>query len=1852
MIKLKDIFDYIFGDQAVKDLNVEGVPPAQRERALIKKQESLSSKLTDKFGDNIDKPSFADFVCTYNEPLARVLYTKKYSAEAQESSSVVAERNVQGAAKALLDNAEIIAKFTKLQEKHKFTFEGIKDEDLAQVYVRLFKVAKFIEDIVEANALANAEQAYMHAYKMLLIWGDNLAEIDRHLSQNYLDHEHPLHDALVFTIPTDGSNIHLLEWRKLINSGPQILKFFGAAAEIEAKLDGRAPLNKEEAATVASKITYPRAEENPELALICKECNLQEAIFNKILEIEKARTIHHDNLPDVHIAGADIKEEYAGYHLVKLPKNDLRGYVLGELTNCCQSVDNAGEEFAIDGMNRQHNGFYVLLKPITKTAKSLPSPFKGKRIDYELFKPVGQCYAWLSIHGNLVLDSWEYLGEEDKQKSIGVLKHFANRIVQEESSLIGRVTIGKGGQTPDELRQDKTKFAEKPVEGSASYDSPTQYVLSCSETLESTSHRLGLKNTCYSLKFLKALEANEALLSQIKLLEENGIDSVIFGYLTSNAALSFYQQFRTTPEWLTILSQENESILDCLLSYCAFYIYKTFHISPEELIQLGDHGVLNCVTSHEALRIYENCPEFGPMELLQVTHNDKAMLGIVASRQAVRLYSLFPGKFTPRELISISQSSEGLCKVILSYEAQGLYIGFKMDPMELVSISSDIEFLKRLIYPSHWDGYGDLWNFYDTFPAIHPRELAKIARFDLEILKCIVDGNLYNNFPGLTPHELVAIADGNVQILQVLRSVNYLCPKFPLQEWLEISGRDPAILKGLMDSNDIYSKFPQITPKALLNISKNNLELLSALRKCWFLYEAFPEITPEILVQLCDGNAELIRALSEPGGTKVKEYKSTVVLCRLINDPLHLLPQDLLEAGERDPTKIRQLKEQICSERAQAFYKAFPGFSDRDLFEFYRTNPDVMHDLEMDKLDMNVSSLSVPEEIQDLLALSRGCKDVITAFKDGGKVFLKNPEFGNVVANWEELMRVSGGNKELILRLFKANQNGFFKIFPHISMEEIVSISGNNLDILRWVTSHRALQIYEKYKISPTEIVSITNRNHLLLEIIDFCCEHLYSMFPEVGPKQLLEISQNVEVIKALDDLYKKYSFCEKRPIAPLELAKLCDYNADKIGLYKKVDEISEVFDEFDLARVLEIFLHKQDLLDALSDKINALSCLLGPRPSFRDFVIRHRDISLIKLIEISEEKSEILRKITSPEAVKFYELSPSISVRILMHIYKIYEGDPSGLHTSQLSQIAKIWESNMEMAIVIIKAHGNGFYHKFEISIEQSIQMVHEDLHVLEVITSQQAMHFYSIFPAIVPTELVNISKGDSKLISAITKLDRFPDINLRELIQLSGYSSEVISAITVPAMKLYEQFPNITLLDLLRMTSSNAELISSITSDGALSFYKKYSQRPEKLIQLSKGIVPEIGGILQVCEALPELIMKKLLSCAALKLYRDYGVSFQSLCTLATSEHGEEAINLLISYKAFKVYERTDVKPSQLLGAPDVESLRTIIEENYQALPKVSFESTSEAYLDSSAFTTLTASSSSLSSSSSSSSAPKGTAASISLPVLGMQHELNAISSVLTSMLSAAKINGVKVTAPAIGVLGAKQSNILEGITHELFDSKILIKPVALFSLEGSHWVFLIIDGNKGTISLLDTENSHATAIESLLANSSLRNWKFAIIKVDHQEYSDGCGVEGISKIIAYLQTTPAIDPASAAVVQSITYLDYLTGALSSILNPDQFHRIKDYLMEQWNKAINFALDTNNTALVTDLIAQGESIPGMKPLVLRGAPFKPGHDNPNDGGHFGGDNHDSNDVSNHGFAPLTGCNATNHTDTEGGFS
>ncbi len=71
--------------------------------------------------------------------------------------------------------------------------------------------------------------------------------------------------------------------------------------------------------------------------------------------------INTDKLPNIAVSAYSNDQKYH-YRLTKLPKDDMHAYILGHITNCCQSIGQAGESTVVDGILSANSGFYVLLK--------------------------------------------------------------------------------------------------------------------------------------------------------------------------------------------------------------------------------------------------------------------------------------------------------------------------------------------------------------------------------------------------------------------------------------------------------------------------------------------------------------------------------------------------------------------------------------------------------------------------------------------------------------------------------------------------------------------------------------------------------------------------------------------------------------------------------------------------------------------------------------------------------------------------------------------------------------------------------------------------------------------------------------------------------------------------------------------------------------------------------------------------------------------------------------------------------------------------------------------------------------------------------------------------------------------------------------------------------------------------------------------------------------------------------------------------------------------------------------------------------------------------------------------------
>ncbi|MBA3535117.1 MAG: hypothetical protein H0T84_00665 [Tatlockia sp.] len=319
-----------------------------------------------------------------------------------------------------------------------------------------------------------------------------------------------------------------------MKSGKSALNYFQQALAFENVLH-RAPNNTEEAKKVKAQFNYKNYDAYPTLADLCMQYNMAETVFEKCLEVEKKRK-SGDYLPDVLIDGK--LAGHPGYYIVKLPVDDPRAYILGKITNCCQSIGGNSEQSVIDGITLLHNGFYVLLK-----GKPNQLPMINGKINPH-FHIVGAAYAWLNPTKDvLVLDSWENLRNKDERLEVSLIEEFnvkddddifvkmkdefGRQLTQNNEIII--IRIGGGGKTPKALLSFEVS-SEKMLEGTQYADSIIQFQIYLDVTkafaLKSALHEKWIQdeNKIFGMEwneFCKFIQIdNLGTRSEIKAIEE------------------------------------------------------------------------------------------------------------------------------------------------------------------------------------------------------------------------------------------------------------------------------------------------------------------------------------------------------------------------------------------------------------------------------------------------------------------------------------------------------------------------------------------------------------------------------------------------------------------------------------------------------------------------------------------------------------------------------------------------------------------------------------------------------------------------------------------------------------------------------------------------------------------------------------------------------------------------------------------------------------------------------------------------------------------------------------------------------------------------------------------------------------------------------------------------------------------------------------------------------------------------------------------------------------------------------------------------------------------------------------
>ena len=323
------------------------------------------------------------------------------------------------------------------------------------------KVLLAVADILASREQMERKEAFGMAYEASLLFSSE-EQLVQYLKKWGQPVKKPLHDLLyhITTPETGRDSVDFKAWGDaILRHGPNMAKLIKFADKLSRPLQGRdGAWSLSRTRAEIGKFAYSGAAQNPSLAALCFTHQMTEKEFNEALAIVQAKKDKNSpsNLPAVSIDGNNFGLPGASFR--KLGDGDLRGLVLGELTDCCQSLGKAGEACAKHGFSSENGGFYVV---------ALRAGEKEEEI-------IGQSWAWRGKQNELVLDSLETLGTRVSEGQWSRLLTAFSKELADNAKDITALHLGKGGNTPERLPFDKAASPAVPKDYSGYRDSKQQ----------------------------------------------------------------------------------------------------------------------------------------------------------------------------------------------------------------------------------------------------------------------------------------------------------------------------------------------------------------------------------------------------------------------------------------------------------------------------------------------------------------------------------------------------------------------------------------------------------------------------------------------------------------------------------------------------------------------------------------------------------------------------------------------------------------------------------------------------------------------------------------------------------------------------------------------------------------------------------------------------------------------------------------------------------------------------------------------------------------------------------------------------------------------------------------------------------------------------------------------------------------------------------------------------------------------------------------------------------------------------------------------------------------------------------
>lgn len=326
-----------------------------------------------------------------------------------------------------------------------FTFIDTNNSGSLKFLIELLNKLDFIETFYPGSAFDKIKFA-----TVLAIQFNNIQDVEKFLNTIPFTNAETIQNAIL----ANGNNFwdygkleaqELIAWQKIngefLKEGLKIFKHAVKLKEMGVniidlchKYKGMELLQELERVK-ESNIKFANYNENPEMAQLFMEYNLTEQDFNKALSLWPK---NKSTLPDIDCKiNKENKDEANSkkiFHFYKLRAGDIKGLVLGKMTNSCQSIGGHSEKCVIDGYQREDTDFYVIAEQTTDGKEEI----------------IGQSYAWIGSRNGkkvLVLDSYEAL-RQGKSLFVPMVKHLLQIIKDHPELEFDGLYVGTGGQTP------------------------------------------------------------------------------------------------------------------------------------------------------------------------------------------------------------------------------------------------------------------------------------------------------------------------------------------------------------------------------------------------------------------------------------------------------------------------------------------------------------------------------------------------------------------------------------------------------------------------------------------------------------------------------------------------------------------------------------------------------------------------------------------------------------------------------------------------------------------------------------------------------------------------------------------------------------------------------------------------------------------------------------------------------------------------------------------------------------------------------------------------------------------------------------------------------------------------------------------------------------------------------------------------------------------------------------------------------------------------------------------------------------------------------------------------------------